>query len=223
VAGSSFGKSGSMARFGLYDQYLYIINSYMLYLFDVENANTPVKAGTESIGSAETLFVYDNHLFFGTTSGMMIYSLSVPNTPAYVQSFWHATGCDPVVVQDGYAYVTIRSGTACRSTAVNRLDIIKCSSDYQQFDLVNSYNMTQPYGLGIENNILFVCDAGLKVYDVTDKSQIQLLASFPNIQTYDVIPADGYLFMIGDDGFSLYDYSDIHNIRAVGHIPVAKQ
>ena len=79
--------------------------------------------------------------------------------------------------------------------------------------------------MGIDGNLLFVCDgsAGLKVYDVSVKTKINLLASFPGIQTYDVIPADGYLFMIGNDGFYLYDYSDIYNIRSVGHIPVVKK
>lgn len=223
---ASFGKSGSMARFGLYDQYLYAVDNYMLHIFDVKNAGTPVKIGSQSAGgNIETLFVYDGHLFFGTSTGMLVYNLKIPNYPVFVQSFWHVTSCDPVVVQNGYAYITLRSGTECRNTSVNRLDIIKCSGDYKQFDLVNSYTMTQPFGLGIDNNLLFVCDgsAGLKIYDVTFKDQIRLLTSFSNIQTYDVVPADDYLFMIGDDGFYLYDYSDIYNIKQVGHIPVAKQ
>ena len=130
-----------------------------------------------------------------------------------------------VVVQDGYAYVTLCSGTDCRNNTVNRLDIIKCSTNYKQLDLVNSYDMTQPHGLGIDHNLLFICDgsAELKVYNVTVKEKIQLLTSFPNIKTYDVIPADGYLFIIGGDGFYLYDYSDIYNIQAIGHIPVIKE
>ena len=222
----SFGKSGSMARFGLYDKYLYTLNSYMLLIFDVENANDPFKTGTQYVNSGyETIFIYDDHIFFGTSSGMYVYSLSTPNTPVYVQNFWHITSCDPVVVQDGYAYVTLRGGTDCRNNSVNRLDILRCSDDYKQLSLVNSYDMTQPYGLGIDNNVLFVCDgnAGLKVYDVTVKDKINLLTSFPNIKTYDVIPVDGYLFMIGDDGFYLYDYSDLKNIRLIGNIPVVKK
>jgi len=226
AAAASFGKSGSMARFGLYDKYLYVVNNYLLYMIDVENAEAPVKAGAQSIGgNVETLFAYDGYLFFGTTSGMLIYSVAVPNTPAYVGSFWHVTSCDPVVVQDGYAYITLRSGTTCNNNTVNRLDIVKCSGDYKQFNLLNSYNMTNPYGLGIDGNLLFICDgnAGLKVYDATNKSLLRQLKVFPNIQTYDVIPADGYLFMIGNDGFYLYDYSDINNIRQIGRIPVVKK
>ena len=220
---ASFGKSGSMARFGLYDKYLYVVDNYMLYMINVENADTPIKAGTQSVGgNIETLFVYDRHLFFGTTSGMLVYSLEIPSNPTSVGTYWHITSCDPVVIQDGYAYITLRSGTGCNNTTVNRLDVIKCSDDYKQFDLLNSYVLSEPYGLGIDNNLLFICDgkAGLKVYDAIDKHQIRLLKTFASIQTYDVIPADGYLFMSGNDGFYLYDYSDISNIRPVGHIPV---
>ena len=224
---ASFGKSGSMACFGLYDKYLYIANNNILHIFDVENAGTPVKIGTLGIGNVETLFVYDRHLFFGTPTGMLVYSLRVPTTPEYVGYFWHVTSCDPVVVQDGHAYITLRSGTNCNNSIVNCLDVVKCSNDYKQFSLINSYTMTEPYGLVIDHNLLFICDgkAGLKVYDVADKEHIDqhLLASFPAIQTYDVIPADDYLFMIGNDGFYLYDYSDIHNIRQIGQIPVTKE
>jgi len=155
----------------------------------------------------------------------VVYNASIPNSPFLVGSFWHVTSCDPVVIQDGYAYITLRNGTSCNSNIASRLDIVKCSDDYKQFSLVNSQNLTEPYGLGIDKNLLFICDgsAGLKVYDVTDKTRLSLLNTFKNIQTYDVIPAGGYLFMTGNDGFYLYDYSDINSIRQIGHIPVVKQ
>jgi hypothetical protein len=48
------------------------------------------------------------------------------------------------------------------------------------------------------------------------------IAGFPGIKTFDVIPFDGYLFMIGDDGFYQYDYSNLQNIEQVSFIPVNK-
>jgi len=73
----------------------------------------------------------------------------------------------------------------------------------------------------------FVCDgdAGLKVYNVEDKLHIDdhKIASFTNINTFDVIPFNDYLFMIGDDGFYQYDYSDLQNISQVSVIPVANE
>jgi hypothetical protein len=38
-----------------------------------------------------------------------------------------------------------------------------------------------------------------------------------------VIPINGYLFMIGDDGFYQYDYSNIQDIRQVSFIPVRQE
>jgi hypothetical protein len=222
---ASLGIGGSMARFGLYDKYLYVAGNYILYLFDVQHADSPINAGTQNLSEAvETMFIYDGNLFFGTPNGMSVYSLKIPSMPIRIGSFWHTTSCDPVVIQDGYAYITLRSGSNCNSTNVNRLDVVKLSSDYKQYELINSYGMKEPYGLGIDGNVLFVCDgsAGLKVYDVTDKRTINshLLAVFPGIKAYDVIPVGNYLFMVGDDGFYLYDYSDIKNIKKIGQIPV---
>jgi hypothetical protein len=226
-AGSTFGVGGSMARFGLYDNYLYTVDNSMVYMFDVKNASTPVNIGKQSVGwDIETMFIYDGHMFFGTRSGMQIFSLKVPTVLAYVGNFWHVTSCDPVVISDGYAYITLRGGNVCGSN-VNRLDVVKLSADYKTSTLEASYPMTGPYGLGIDNKTLFICDgdAGLKVYDVTDKRKIDdhQIARFPGIKTYDVIPFNNYLFMIGDDGFYQYDYSNLQNINQISLIPVKKK
>ncbi|MDR1162063.1 MAG: hypothetical protein LBK45_06960 [Tannerellaceae bacterium] len=226
VGGVNTGKSGSMARFGIYDKYLYLANNSQLYVLNISTPARPVIEEMQNLaGQAETMFIHDKHIFFGAPNGMMVYTLAVPSFPQYVGHYYHITSCDPVVVQDSIAYVTLRGGTMC-NTGVNRLDVIKMTNDYTEHELVASYGMRGPYGLGIDGNVLFICDGsdGLKVFDATDYRTItdNLLAQFHEIQTYDVIPVNGYLFMIGDDGFYLYDYSDIKNIRQVGHIPVAK-
>lgn len=223
--GNSFGIGGSMARFGLYNDYLYAVDNSMLYMFDVKMPESPSDIGSQNVGwNVETMFIYDDHMFFGTQSGMRIFSLNVPTVPEYKGQFWHVTSCDPVVVADGYAYITLRGGNQCGSN-VNRLDVLELSDDYVNNQLLESYPMNGPYGLGIDGETLFICDgdAGLKVYDVSDKQQIDRnkIAGFPGINTYDVIPVNGYLFMIGDDGFYQYDYSDLQNIHQVSFIPVA--
>lgn len=226
---ASFGKSGSMARFGLYNDYLYAVDNNAIYLFNVANDSNPEKeASPQYVGSGiETMFIYDNHMFFGTSNGMLVYSLANPQKLQSVSSYWHITACDPVVVEDGYAYVTLRAGLTCRNESVNRLDVLKLSDDYKTIQSERMYNMTEPHGLGIENNILFLCDgkAGLKIYDATDKKKItdNQLAVFPTIQAYDVIPVNGYLFMIGSDGFYLYDYATLSDIKLIGKISVAKE
>jgi len=225
-AGSTFGIGGSMARFGLYNDYLYAVDDANLHIFDVKNSESPNDIGMQNVGwNVETMFISDGHLFLGTQSGMRIYSLSVPTVPNYVSDFWHVTSCDPVVISDGYAYITLRGGNTCGGS-VNRLDVLQLSSDFKNNILLASYPLHGPYGLGIDDETLFVCDgeAGLKVYDASDKLHIDdhLIASFSNINTYDVIPFNDFLFMIGDNGFYQYDYSDLQNITQISYIPVIK-
>ncbi|HBL75196.1 MAG: hypothetical protein A2W90_05965 [Bacteroidetes bacterium GWF2_42_66] len=225
-SGSTVGVGGSMARFGLYKNLLYIVDEGSLYKFNIGNLSSPTDLGKQSIGwDIETMFIYNDHMFLGTRTGMLIYNLEVASTPSYVNRFSHITSCDPVVVQNDLAYVTLRGGTVCGSNT-NRLDVVRLSNNYTKLDLLATYPMTGPYGLGIDDDVLFVCDgdAGLKVYNASDPLTIDKhkLAQFPGINTYDVIPMNNYLFMIGKDGFYLYNYSDLQNIRQISTIPVVK-
>ena len=60
------------------------------------------------------------------------------------------------------------------------------------------------------------------VYDVEDKLDINnnKLAEFPNINALDVIPLDNLLFTIGDEGFYIYDYSNLENITLLSKIEI---
>lgn len=223
--GTTFGVGGSMARFGLYGDFLYVVDRSNLYTFNVAHVDNPVSLGTKNIGwDIETLFIYNQHLFFGTTTGMLVYNLEVEQNPSYVSRYTHITSCDPVVVQNDIAYVTLRDGGFCGS-AVNRLDVLEMKDNYTKINLVASHSMANPHGLGIDGDILFICDgeAGLKVYNASDPLLIaqRRIASFPGIHAKDVIPLDNYLFMIGSGGFYLYDYSNLQDIRLLSTIPVA--
>ena len=220
---SSFGVGGSLARFSIKNNALYGINNYILTIIDISNANDIYVNNSFYLNwNAETLFPSGNNLFVGTTNGMIIYDITDEFYPVYLSQFWHITSCDPVVVDSNYAYVTLRSGNACGAN-VNRLDVINIS-DLTNPLLAKSYSMTKPNGLGIDNGILFICDgdAGLKIYDATNPLTItdNLIAQFSDIHAYDVIPLNGVLMLIGDDGFYQYDYSDLQNIELLSTITV---
>jgi hypothetical protein len=223
--GTTFGVGGSMARFGLYDNYLYVVDISKLYVFDISDLEDPVDLGEYNIGwNIETMFIYNQHLFMGTTTGMLVYSLEMKQNPSYVCRYTHITSCDPVVVQNDLAYVTLRGGGLCGGN-VNRLDVVEMKDSYTKMNLIATYPMANPHGLGIDGDVLFVCDgdAGLKVFDVSDPLAIDdhQIARFPNINAKDVIPLNDYLFMIGSGGFYLYDYSDLQNIHLISTIPVS--
>jgi hypothetical protein len=60
------------------------------------------------------------------------------------------------------------------------------------------------------------------VYSVADPYAIDqnLLSHQADINTFDVIPFNNVLMMIGDDGLYQYDYSDISNLALLSVIPV---
>jgi hypothetical protein len=219
----SNGTSGSMARFTSFGEYLYAVDGAELKTFSLVDISDPVYQATSTINRVvETIFPMDDKLFIGTTTGMVIYDLANPASPVYLSDFNHSTSCDPVVVEDDFAYVTLRTGTNCGGW-INQLDVVDISN-INSPSLVSSYSMTNPHGLGISNNVLFICDGndGLKVYDATDKYAIDqnMIAHFEGIQSYDVIPMTDVLLMVGEDGFFQYDYSDLENITLLSQIRV---
>ncbi|MCX7986624.1 MAG: hypothetical protein N2662_06775 [Bacteroidales bacterium] len=226
TGGSGIGVGGSMARFTISNQALYAINNSMeIIVFDISNVSNPEKMGSlTTTWGIETLFPYNNYLFVGSQTGMLIYDLANPFQPQFVTSYSHVRSCDPVVVEGNYAYVTLRTGTRCFGN-VNRLDIVNISNISNPYT-VKEYDMTNPHGLGIDNNLLFICDgeAGLKIYDATDKMKLHehLIAQYPGLHAYDVIPLNGILVMTGDSGIYQYNYADPQNIVQLSKIKISK-
>jgi hypothetical protein len=172
--------------------------------------------------NVETIFPYKNHIFFGTTTGMLIYDKTLPFSPVYVSMYQHIRSCDPVVVQGEYAYVTLRNGNRCWNDQ-NRLDIIDLKK-IEDPQLVKTYSMTNPFGLGIDGDRLFICDgySGLKVFDVSDPLRLTQTQQFGNVQTFDVIPDNGNLIMVGDDGLFQFDYASSDSLVLLSQIPIVK-
>ena len=219
----NFGTGGSMARFTLVDGYLYAIDEFELKLIDITTLNNPAYERSISLGwGIETIFPYNEKIFIGSQTGMIIYDIANTSNPVYISEFRHASACDPVVVEGNYAYVTLRGGNLCGaiSSQLNVIDISNIASPV----LLETYPMTEPYGLGIDKDVLFVCDgkAGLKIYDAKDPMKIaeNKLAHYDSINAFDVIPLGDVLLMIGIDGLYQYEYSDIDSIKQLSYVPV---
>ena len=122
-SGSTSGVNGSMSRFALYQNYLYTVINNNMSVIDLSGAE-PVKAAENIyIGwNVETIFSYKNNMFMGTPSGMVIYSVENPLKPEFMSWTTHVMGCDPVVVENDIAYVTIHSGNFCGQN-FNQLEI----------------------------------------------------------------------------------------------------
>jgi hypothetical protein len=221
--GSGPGVGGSLARFAITNDHLYLLDGSDLQVVDVSTETNPVAKTRASLSwDIETIFPYKSNLFVGSSTGMYILNIASPELPVQVSSFLHVRSCDPVVVDDEYAYVTLRSGNACAGVA-NELQIIDIRN-LESPALLKSYPMTNPHGLGVDGNTLFICDGedGLKAFDATDIYSLDrnLIAHYKDINAVDVIPFDNILMMIGEDGIYQFDYSNPMDMKLLSTIPV---
>lgn len=225
VSGSGVGIGGSMARFGIKGNVLYIVDNSVLKVFDITQKTTPLKINDIYAGwNIETMFLTPSSMFLGTTTGMVVYDITSATSPVYKAFFNHARSCDPVVVDDTLAYITLRTGTGCGGN-LNVLDVVSIKNILKPVSLM-SYGLTNPHGLGKDGDLLFICDgaAGLKVYDASNPLQItsHLIYSYPGIQAFDVIPVGNILVLIGEGGLYQYDYSDVKNIKLLSSIQIVE-
>lgn len=218
------GVGGSMARFIINGDQFYGLNQTNLQVININQPFRPI-VGTkiEMSRQVETVFIDSTNLFIGTQTGMLIYDITYANTPVYKSEYNHFQSCDPVVVKDNLAYVTLRAGNRCGNWQ-NVMEVIDLHNILSP-SLLKSYSMTEPYGLGIDNKTLFVCDgaAGLKIFDANDPLQIDqhMLKQYTDLNAFDVIPFGNVLIMIAADGIYQYDYSDLQNIQQLSKIPIA--
>jgi hypothetical protein len=218
------GIGGSMARFTIAGNYLYSIDQSNLYVFDIADGANPLRGINVNVGwGIETLFPMKEHLFIGSQTGMHIYSIENPANPRFISRFEHMRSCDPVVVQDTIAYVTLRGGTGCWNDFTNQLDLIDIR-DIERPELLKSFAMKNPHGLGVDGNLLFICEGenGLVVYDKSEPMTLnqRQVFSMENVHAYDVIPFNDVLMMIGIDGLYQFDYSNPDDIRQLSMLPV---
>ncbi len=199
-----------------------------MHVYDI-TSTIPQHVGDQTpqglFGDIETIFPYNNHLFLGASSGFYIYDITNPQIPAYVSTYSHITACDPVVVDNHYAYFTLSSDAPCHM-GVNELDIVDISN-LQSPALVTTVTMSDPKGVGVDGQTLFVCDSkdGLKVYNTANINNVgsNLIAQFGNINSFDVIPYNKHLIMIGSTGLYQYDYSNLQKITLLSTLPVSSK
>jgi hypothetical protein len=220
---SSSGEGGSLARFAIVGDYLYVLSGSALQLIDITNPTEPQVGKKIEVGwDIETIFPYEDNLFIGGRNGMYIFDNTDPAHPKRISEFLHLTSCDPVVVEGDTAYVTLRAGTDCGGRA-NLLEIIDISFIFNPRLLVE-YPMREPYGLGVEGDSLFICDgaAGLKLYDISDPHDLSLIDTYNGVYPLDVILTDKSVVVTGKDGLYQFSYQSRGKIVPLSRIPVGE-
>lgn len=217
-------KAGSMSRFAINSNYLYLIDGENLNLYNIASPALPSGNGSVNIGRGiETLFAQDNKLFVGASDGMYIYSLSNPQSPQKMSKFEHVETCDPVVAEGDYAYVTLRSGTTCgnRGGWINRLDVVDISNPNSP-RMRSSTNMNNPHGLSLSGQILFVCDgkSGIKAYNVENPAAPRYLGFQNAIHAIDVIANENNIIVTGFDGIYQFTFDNGNQFTQLSAMPV---
>lgn len=232
VSARPAGVGGSLARFTLVSDYLYTVDQTSLKTFSISSLNKPVLSNTISFGwGIETIFPNKDKLFIGSTTGLFIIDIANPVAPKLLSNFTHARKCDPVFVDGNLAYVTLNGGGGCGGVG-SQLDVIDITS-LTQPKLLKTYPMKQPKGLSVLEKTLYLCDDGLKIFDVTNSQTIDqnLKAHIKGFDSYDVISFSENInnvkqkiaMVIGADGFTQLDVTDPLSPKELSKILVIKQ
>jgi len=219
--GGASGKSGSMAKFSIKDDHLFLINDSSLLVFDIANESNPVKINSIQVDfGIETVFTLKDKLFIGSINGVYIYDIGDPSNILYLSYYEHITSCDPVVANDTLAFATLNSASECRwQNGNNQLDIIDIRNIVFPQN-ISSIQMRDPKGLAVDSNFVFVCNGtyGVDIYDFSNPNNLKLESGISGIDAYDIILDQKILYLVGKKGLFQYDYSDIYRLELISNI-----
>src|ERR1035437_4869226 len=93
---SATGKGGSVTRFTIAQNYLYVVSNHFLYVYSLSNPATPDLVHTSDLNyDIETIYPYNKYLFLGTRTGLYvccggaglkIFNVKKPYTPILISS-----------------------------------------------------------------------------------------------------------------------------------------
>lgn len=216
------GKSGSITRFAIVDNYLYSLSNNEIVVFDITKKDDPVKINSVKVSySIETIFSYIGKLYIGATDGIYIVDINNPRSPVIQAKESHQVSCDPVVVKNTIAYSTVKQGVGCNNSfrPQSALLVIDVTDPYYP-NTINTILMDSPQGLGYDGDKLFVCDGanGIVVYDISDAYAPAQIQKVTSVNAVDVITDNGLLIVSTPNSYNFYDYSDINNITKLSQI-----
>lgn len=222
--------SGSYSTMTTIGNHLYAVNTQTLTTFDISDRKHPVVIDKKDVGfRIETLFALEDVLFIGSQLSLHIFELNNERIPVrrseteYIAFGQDVQPCDPVVSNRSNAFVTLSTdiangneGCGSRFSPVNELRIYNVQN-LSSPQLENIIQMEEPKGLGLDGNLLFVCEAhnGVKVFDISDINDVRMIESFEGFDAYDLIPNKGVLLVVGPDTIHTFDYTNAHDIKAI--------
>jgi len=223
---SSNTQSGSYANMLVVSGFLYAISESQIITFSLENPESPEEIHRRDLAfGVESMFHRSGILFIGSQESMFIFEIGADGIPDFKSKTdytfeFELTPCDPVVANESTAIASLSSREVdgpCGSLTINEIrfyDIMDITSP----QLFETIAMSQPKGLALDGDYLFVCEAndGLKVFDISNLQEIELIFHHPDLKTFDAIATGSILLVVGPTALYEFDYQDISNIHLVG-------
>ena len=211
-AGNGNGAIGAVNRIAWMNDHVYAIGLNKMTVFEDAPSGLSFIQDFSAGWQMETIYPHDDYLYVGTRNSMTVFDATVPSNPQYVSEFWHATSCDPVFPCGEVAYVTLRTGDEAMCpgdvNALVTLDI----NDPSIPQFVNEIEMESPFGLTMNENLLYVAEGehGMKIFDATDKFNLAMIHHDESMAVYDIMPHpvyEDYILTTGPDGINQYQTS----------------
>jgi hypothetical protein len=219
---SGIGTGGSLASFLVTNNNLYVLSDDEMLTYNLNNESRLTFTTALKLPShLETISPYENFLFIGSTDAVYFLERSNGDMPTLISTYEHVTACDPVVARNSVAYSTIRS-TNCRGiiSGVDLLDAIDIS-DIANPKVIYSTQVDSPYGLAVNDDFLFVCEAGGITIFNTDVVTNPILISKTKIGdgvALDIIQNDGFLIVMTTQGIFNVTYDLDGNMEILGQV-----
>ena len=223
------GKSGSITRFAVHQGYMYALNLNEVRTYSLQNPDQPVLVSrlTTDYG-LETILIYDNTIYLGSTTALYILDISNPAEPVILSQTERDIEilgrCDPVVVKDTYAYSTVKTvPNTCGNPSAQSALLVYDVSDKTAPINKGTYPMSIPNGLGYKGDYLFICDEGsdrLEVYDISNPLALHHLADYSIAMTdpYDLIVDGNKMIVSTKTDFQIFDLSEAPLLKRAGLI-----
>ena len=210
--------AGSTATMSIYKNVLYTLINNTVIIVDLDGEVEPSSIVNYD---AETVYIYQHYLYLAGRNGVTIYDISNPIFPVLTSNYQHARACDPVIVNDGVGYITLRNRGGCPGD-INRLEVVDFS-DPAFPEKITEFAMDSPYGLAKAPDYLAVCQPsfGLTLLDVENLGNIEEITSYPQFDCFDLLYKDSVLVVSAADGIYQLDATDEFLVE-LSRIPVGE-
>lgn len=224
----SQGQSGSLTRFVVHNGYMYSLNPNEVVTFFIQQDGKPLEKHRLVLDyGLETVLIYEGVMYLGSRNGLYIIDISTPAKPVLISETTRPAqlfgGCDPVSVKDSIVFSTVKviENICGVNNAMSALLVYQVDDLYDP-ELIGTYTLNLPNGLGYKDNVLFVCDDGtdeVVLFDITDPSKLDELQWTISVDDpVDLIVYQDRLLVSTDTDFHFYDIQDITDIRPLGII-----